>query len=138
MANTIKRAGMKLEQQTADDLLVVEGYGNMGFKLMERRFEGGVLVLPFGVFPLDVQHVSELSLAKLAKLVEVCSDAAQAPELLLVGTGETMQLLPPAFKRELQELGLGFDIMDTGAAARTYNVLLMEGRRVAVALVPVP
>ena len=48
-----------------------------------------------------------------------------------------MQLVPSAFKAMLEAAGIGYDSMDTGAAARTYNVLLIEGRQVAALLLPV-
>jgi uncharacterized protein len=62
---------------------------------------------------------------------------AHAPEVLLVGTGARQQLLPRDTLRPLLALGIGVEVMDTRAAARTYNILMAEGRRVIAALIPV-
>jgi len=58
-------------------------------------------------------------------------------EVLLIGCGPRMVLLPSALRRQIREAGIGMDAMDTGAACRTYNVLISEGRRAAAALIPV-
>lgn len=58
-------------------------------------------------------------------------------DVLLVGTGGDIAHLPPAFRTAIEETGLGLEVMSSPAAARTYNVLLSEGRRIACALLPV-
>lgn len=134
MADKIKAGGFILEQQGADeDLLLVEAYGDGGFRLMGRRVEGGVIVLPTGFYPIDASSIEDLAPSDFIRALE----AEARPEIVLVGTGAAMTLLPAAVRQHLDAAGLGFDIMDTGAAARTYNVLLMEGRRVACLLLPV-
>ena len=57
-----------------------------------------------------------------------------APEIVLLGTGRRLRFPPPAATRPLVEANIGLEIMDTGAACRTYNILMAEGRRVAAAL----
>ena len=58
-------------------------------------------------------------------------------EILLIGCGKKQAVLPPKIRMGLKEVGIGLEVMDTGAAVRTYNVLLAEGRRVAAALMMV-
>ena len=58
-------------------------------------------------------------------------------ELLLLGSGQKMQLLPGVLRRDLRSAGVVVEVMDTGAACRTYNILLAEARRVAAALLPI-
>mgnify|MGYP000053022415 CR=1 FL=1 len=58
-----------------------------------------------------------------------------AASLLLIGCGKTHQLLSPALQHQAREKGIKLDAMVTGAACRTYNVLVSEGRNVAAALV---
>lgn len=58
-------------------------------------------------------------------------------DVLLIGTGAQIAHIPPKLRQRLEEAGLGVEIMDSPAACRTYNVLLSEQRRVAVALLPV-
>jgi uncharacterized protein len=60
--------------------------------------------------------------------------AAMAPEVVLLGTGERLRFPPPTLTRALVGAQIGFEAMDTGAACRTYNVLMSEGRRVLAAL----
>jgi len=60
--------------------------------------------------------------------------AALAPEIVLIGTGARLRFPPPGLVEPLARAGIGFEIMDTGAACRTYNVLMAEGRRVVAAL----
>ena len=61
-----------------------------------------------------------------------------ALELLLLGTGADIAALPVAFRMRFREAGIGLDVMQTGAAARTYNILLAENRKVGAALIAVP
>jgi len=62
--------------------------------------------------------------------------ASDAPEVLLVGTGARLRFLPRETIAPLLAVGIGVEVMDTQAAARTYNILMAEGRRVVAALIP--
>lgn len=59
-----------------------------------------------------------------------------APEVVLIGTGSRQQFLPDAVIRPLLMVGIGVEVMTTQAAARTYNILMAEGRRIVVGLLP--
>jgi len=133
MSDKIQSSGLTLTQQSSEDMLFVEGYGGGGFRLMGRRVEGGIIVLPTGFYPIEAMALADLGDTDFKAVL----DAEDRPELILIGTGPAMQLLPKALRESLEGTGLGYDVMDTGAAARTYNVLLMEGRRAAALLLPV-
>lgn len=60
--------------------------------------------------------------------------AALKPEVVILGTGARLQFPAPSVARALVEAGIGLEVMDTGAACRTYNILMSDGRRVAAAL----
>lgn len=60
--------------------------------------------------------------------------AALQPELVLFGSGERLRFPPPRLTTALVQHGIGLEVMDTGAACRTYNILMAEGRNVAAAL----
>ena len=122
-----------MEQQGRDDLLLVEAYGDGGFRFRGRRVEGSVLVIGDGFYPVEAIGVSDLTAMHFDQL----HSADEKPEILFVGTGEKMQLLPAAIRQHLQAQGYMPEIMDTGAAARTFNVLRMEDRRVAALLLQV-
>jgi len=74
------------------------------------------------------QELSALRSAHLFQLLEL------APEIVLLGTGKRQHFPAPVIYRCLLERRIGLEIMDTGAACRTYNILLSEGRQVAAAL----
>lgn len=57
------------------------------------------------------------------------------PEIVILGTGESQQFPAPAVFAAVAARGVGFEVMNNGAACRTYNVLLAEGRRVVLALI---
>ena len=57
-----------------------------------------------------------------------------APEIVLLGSGERLVWPDPAVVAPLAAAGIGFEVMDTAAACRTYNILMGDGRRVAAAL----
>jgi uncharacterized protein len=66
--------------------------------------------------------------------VHLASIAALEPQVILLGLGARPHPLPAQLMKNLIALKIGFEIMDTGAACRTYNVLAAEGRRVVAAL----
>jgi len=61
---------------------------------------------------------------------------ALAPRIIIIGTGSQQVFPDPGLYRDLLRQGLGVEIMDTGAACRTYNILMSEGRGVAAGLIP--
>lgn len=105
---------------------LIQSYGAGGFRIGNVEYASPVLVLP------HVTHVwnGELTLEALAPIFS----AEPAVEVLLIGTGKRHEMLDPTIRKALKEKGLGVDTMDTGAACRTFNILLGEARRVAVAL----
>jgi len=113
---------------------IIQSYGPGRFKISETEWVGPVLVTPEASFAWPVQGAAELAPANLAPLLAV----RPALEILIVGCGARAVFIAPQVRTALRAAGLGLELMDTGAACRTYNVLLAEGRRVGAALVPVP
>ena len=112
---------------------IIDAYGNGGFRFAEMSHRGSILMLPSGVrawAPDDARAIDR------AALRPVVAEAAGI-ELLLVGTGLDIAPFPDGLRRWLKEAGIGLDVMQTGAAARTYNILVAENRKVAAALVAV-
>lgn len=112
---------------------VIDAYGNGGFRIGGEAFSGSVLVMPDGTvvdWPVDVTALSAESFAAVAS-------ASPPPEILLFGCGARAVFVPPSVRQSLREAGIVIDAMDTGAACRTYNVLIAEQRRVAAALIAV-
>jgi len=114
---------------------IVESYGEGRFRVTGALHEGSVLVFPNRTILWPVGEVAELSEASLDSI----SAAGEAGEidLLLIGCGLRMALIPGSLRSALRQRGVVIEAMDTGAAARTYNVLAAEGRKVAAALIAV-
>lgn len=112
---------------------IIESYGDGRFRVSGVPLEGSLMVLPTATFPWSAADVAGITLDSLGPLLS--SDPPL--EILLVGTGKRLVPLHPMLKAQLRGRGIGADPMDTGAACRTYNVLMAEGRRVAAALLAV-
>ncbi len=111
----------------------IDSYGNGGFRFAGMSHKGSVIALPTGVQAWSVSVPTRIDVASMTPiLVELWQI-----DILLIGTGEKALPSESPFARALRELGLHVDVMDTPAAARTYNVLFAEGRRVAAALLAV-
>jgi uncharacterized protein len=113
---------------------LIDAYGDGGFRFAEMSHRGSILALPSGVRAWDVTAPEGIDARSLASVIA----EAGAVELLLVGTGADIRPLAPALRARLREAGIALEVMQTGAAARTYNVLVAERRKVAAALVAVP
>ena len=124
---------MKLTRQSAADRQLVQKYGAGGFKVSGVAFEGSVIVTPGETFSWRVASMSDISVANLQPLFELAGKL----DVCLLGCGLEMMPLGRDIRAALKEAGLSIDPMDTGAACRTYNVLLGEGRAVAAALIAI-
>ncbi len=112
---------------------LINGYGDGGFRISGVRHEGSVLVFPKETQAWDLTSIEDLTLEHL----QAVKDANPAVEILLIGCGANMAFIDEAIRNDFRAAGIVIDSMDSGAAMRTYNVLLLEGRRVAAALVAV-
>ncbi len=113
---------------------VVQSYGGGGFRISGVAYEGSVIVLPEQVLAWPVADPTGVGEAALSPVI----GAEPAVEILLIGTGETMRPMSPELRAALKQHGIIADAMDTGAACRTFNVLIAEDRRVAAALIARP
>ncbi len=113
--------------------LTVEAYGNGGFKLGGQRHLGSLLVLPDQVLAWPVAEFSQVTAESLAPLWRHAPDL----EIILLGCGPRLVPVDPILRQAVRAAGPALEPMDTGAACRTYNVLVAEARRVAAALIAV-
>lgn len=118
---------MDITPVVSADRQLIQGYGDNGFTISGIRHAGSVVVMPDRTLAWN----GDLSMDSLAAL------AGAGIEILLVGCGRSLTPLPRDLKAALRAAGIVAEPMDTGAACRTYNVLLTEDRRVAAALVAV-
>ncbi len=112
----------------------IQRYRDGIFRITEIDYKGPVLVTPERTQLWAAPEVADLTLEDFQPLLETPG----AVELVLLGCGARMALPPPTLRARLKEAGLVLEPMDTGAACRTYNVLMGEDRRVAAALLPLP
>lgn len=117
---------MRLNEVTYTQAKPIDGYGPGFFRIGGEVFEGAVTVFPDGV---NAWGGYDDTTALLKRAADV--------DVIFVGTGAEVAHVPPAFREVLEEAGVGVEAMASPAACRTYNVLLSEGRRVALALIPV-
>ena len=117
------------------DRKVVDGYGGGAFTIRGELHRGPIVLLPDAVLAWNFADIAALTAADFVQLTEL--DPARRPNILLVGMGKKALFVAPAVRDALRASGIVADLMDTGAACRTYNVLLAEERRVAACLVPV-
>ncbi len=110
---------------------VLSGYGEGGFRVSGEFLTGSILLLPDRAAPWSAASLADASIENLASVFT----AEPRPELLLIGCGRQIMFAPPALRAAIKGQGLALEVLDTGAACRTYNVLLAEGRRVAAALI---
>ncbi len=123
------------------DRQVIESYGGGGFRVSGTRYAGSLIVFPERTLAWSVTAMAELDVATLRPVVDrAVADGAVgggAVEILLVGCGLQNSFIDPELRAALKADGIALDGMDTGAACRTYNVLLGEGRNVAAALIAI-
>jgi len=115
------------------DRQVIESYGDGGFKVSGRRHRGSVLVFPEETLSWPVAAVDAVTLDSLRPVW----DGARGVEVLLLGCGAAPALVAPDLRAALRERGVALEAMDSGAACRTYNILLSEERQVAAAVIAV-
>jgi Uncharacterized conserved protein len=112
----------------------IDAYGNGGFRFADMSHRGSILVLPSGIMAWPVSSVGEIT----AESLRPAFAEAEEIDLLLLGTGVDVAAVPERLRQRFREARIGLDVMQSGAAARTYNILLAENRKVAAALIAVP
>jgi uncharacterized protein len=105
------------------------GYACGEVRLAGRTVTASAIVTPAGVVDWAVSAGRALVPADLAPLL------ALGVDVVLLATGERQCFPAPAVFAAAASAGVGLEVMDTGAACRTYNVLVAEDRAVALALV---
>jgi uncharacterized protein len=144
---------VQLQSESTSALNTVTGYGNDYIEINAVSYRHAVSFGPEGeIRALPVTQASQITAAMLREIAGLPPAAAANPldflddapparpagaaQIVLIGTGARQHFLPAALVAPLNRLGIGVETMDTQAAARTYNILMNEGRRVVAALLP--
>jgi uncharacterized protein len=117
---------MRLTEISYGSARPIEGYGPGFFRLDGQVLRGAWLITPWDAGPWGGWEDSAGPVSLAGRI-----------DVLLAGTGAEIAHPPRAFRETLEAAGIGVETMNSPAACRTYNVLLSEGRRIAVALLPV-
>jgi uncharacterized protein len=111
----------------------LDAYGNGGFRFADMSHRGSLLCLPSGVYGWEPADPQRLVAGDFERLLA----EADAIEVLIVGMGTELRRIPEPLREVFRAVRISADPMSTGAAVRTYNVLLAEDRAVAAALIAV-
>jgi len=111
----------------------IDAYGKGGFRFAGMSHRGSLLCLPSGIWAWPVVRPEDINESALAR---VFSEATQI-ELFLLGTGGAMRAMPDELRWRFRDHRIALEVMQTGAAVRTYNIVLGESRRAAAGLIAV-
>jgi len=121
---------VKLHSDPQSSLNTITGYGIGYIEVNSKVYPHALIVQPEGeISPWPVSAFADLSSDNLASL------CVFKPELIIIGTGKKQQFLKPELIKPLIQANIGFEMMDSQAACRTYNILMNEGRQVLAAII---
>ncbi|WP_114638198.1 Mth938-like domain-containing protein [Polynucleobacter necessarius] len=124
---------MKLQSDPHSGANTITGYGDGYVEINQNPYAHAVLLSSDGaISKWPVKSFEDLELSHFAQMVDL------KPELILIGTGSRQRFPRPELLKALIEAKIGFEIMDSQAACRTYNILVGEGRQVLLALIVEP
>ena len=112
---------------------LIQRYGEGGFRISGKDYAGSVIVQEESTVLWNVTSIDQITIDSLSSVFEVESLA----DILLIGCGARFTPPPQKLRAGLKEKGVALEWMDTGAACRTYNVLLVEARLAAAALIAI-
>ena len=111
----------------------IDAYGKGGFRFAGMSHRGSLLCLPDGIWAWPVTNVTELTEAALESVFA----RAEALDVFLIGAGRDPWPISERLRARFRKMSLSVDAMASGAAVRTYNILLAENRRVGAGLIAV-
>lgn len=114
---------------------IIQSYASRVFKVSGEVYDTPLIVMPDSVQEWEIDGISDVSSLTLDHF-QYFMDNVDHFDVILLGCGVDMAFLSAELRGELKAEGLCVDSMTTGAACRTYNVLMAEGRRVICALLP--
>lgn len=120
---------MQISEEYGDARYVIRAYEAGSVQINETRYTDSVLLTPQRLerdcLPSGAESLTDIHLQAIASL---------EPEIVILGTGRRFRQADAKVMAFFARMGIGLEVMDTGAACRTYNILMAEGRNVACAL----
>jgi uncharacterized protein len=112
---------------------LIDAHGAGGFRFAGFSHRGSLLCLPDGIWAWSVAAPADMT----ADSLTLVFDRSQNLDFFIVGTGVAPWVMPPPLRARFHDVHISIDVMTTGPAVRTYNVMLMENRRVGAALIAI-
>lgn len=125
-------AGLVIREAHYPGRAPIDSYGNGGFRFADMSHKGSILCLQSGIYGWTPVVPADFSVSTFRRVLD-----ESGLEILLVGTGMDLVPLPGELREKLDACNIRAEVMNTGAAARTFNVLLSEDRAVGAALLAV-
>lgn len=113
--------------------VLIDAHGAGGFRFDGLSHRGSLLCLPDGIWAWPIAAAAEMTADSLGPVF----DRAESLDFFIVGTGVEPWMMPPPLRARFRDVHISVDVMTTGPAVRTYNVMLMENRRVGAALIAI-
>jgi uncharacterized protein len=111
--------------------VVIDAHGEGGFRFGGMSHRGSLLCLPDGIWAWPVATPAALTDEAFSPVFAHAADL----DFFLLGTGSEPWMPPPSLRARFREANISLDVMTTGPAVRTYNVMFLEGRRVGAGLI---
>lgn len=121
---------MKFSEADNTNGYLIDAYDAQGVMIGKQRYTQGLIVTPTQIIAPWSLQPTDLTAEFIDELL------AFAPQIIVLGTGNRQVFPDPSLYFAVMERGIGFEVMDTGAACRTYNILIADGRRVVAGLMP--
>ncbi len=122
----------------AEQRQLIQSYGDGGFRIAGADYAGSVLIEAEQTHLWPIIDAASITFLSLAPLTQKIGAQSAGGVVLLLGTGSEPATVDKGLRQELRAMGIGLEVMGTGAACRTFNVLLAEDRAVVAALIAVP
>ena len=113
--------------------VLIDAHGGGGFRFGGMSHRGSLLCLPDGVWPWPIGETAALTDEALPLVFARSGDV----DFFIIGTGADPWVMPDPVRQKFRQAHISVDTMTTGPAVRTYNVMLMEGRRVGAGLIAI-
>ncbi|HCR86515.1 MAG TPA: hypothetical protein DIV86_07560 [Alphaproteobacteria bacterium] len=112
---------------------VIETYGAGSFTISSAKYDFSIIITPFSLKESEAKNISEITENDISILI----DEKDKIDFVLVGFGENSDYLPTNIEKILAKENIRIEYMSTGAACRTYNVLMSEERKIAAILIAI-
>jgi uncharacterized protein len=112
---------------------LIDAHGGGGFRFAGMSHRGSLLCLPDGIWPWPINDIAALTEDALSLVFARSGDL----DFFIIGSGAAPWIVPAPLRQRFREAHVSVDSMTTGPAVRTYNVMLMESRRVGAGLIAI-